>query len=80
MKVKKQRVRKRSRRTVIQEHHIRYQDNSLGEWKVIIYKGEHWILTRLQWRRKFSKGFMVALKNFIEEHEQQAVELHKRGD
>jgi len=39
-------------------------------------KGEHWILTRLQWRRRFSKGFISALEDFIQTHREQAVELH----
>jgi hypothetical protein len=68
--------RKHSRCLVIQEHHIRYATVSQREWKVTIYKGEHWILTRMQWRRRFSKGFITALEEFIRTHKEQAVELH----
>jgi hypothetical protein len=55
----------------VQKHHITYEP----EWTVLIYKGEHYILTQLQWRKRFSKGFFVALKEFIRVHEAEAYEL-----
>jgi hypothetical protein len=66
-----------ARRTVVQEHHIRYPNDPRGEWKVIVYKGEHFVLTRLQWRRRISKGFIEALENFIAENKPFAVTLKK---
>jgi hypothetical protein len=60
------------KKTVVQEHHISYSP----EVTVIVYKGEHMILTQLQWRKKFSKGFFEALEQFINEHKKDAVELH----
>lgn len=53
-------------RNVVQEHHISYNP----EVKVKIYKGEHWLLTQLQRRKKVSVGFIRALKVWmaINEH------------
>jgi len=57
---------------VIQCHHITYEP----ERTVMIYKGEHMILTRLQWQKKnISKGFITALKLWIKENKDKAVEL-----
>jgi predicted ATP-grasp superfamily ATP-dependent carboligase len=67
------RKRRRSRKVTIQEHHIRYNP----EIKVRVYRGEHGILSRIQWycRKKVSKGFIKALKMWIQENEAKAVEL-----
>lgn len=54
-------------------HHISYKP----ERTVNIYHGEHMILTRLQWRNKVSKGFIQALKEWIDEHRKMATELGK---
>ncbi len=70
MKPKRKR-RRRCRKVVVQEHHITYNP----EWTVMIYKGEHFLLTRMQWRKRFSKGFMIALKDFIRTHEPTAFDL-----
>jgi hypothetical protein len=64
---------KRKHSAVIQEHHISYNP----EVKVTIYKGEHWLLTWMNRRRRISKGFIQALKQWILEHEKEAVELKK---
>lgn len=56
---------------VMQRHHITYEP----ERTVIIYKGEHMILTRLQWRKYISKGFIEALEQFIADHKDAAVSL-----
>jgi len=66
------RKRKRSRKIVIQEHHIKYE---APEIKVRIYKGEHWLISLLSRRKKVSKGFIRALKIWIQENEAKAVEL-----
>jgi hypothetical protein len=63
--------KKRRRRSAICTHHITYNP----EWVVKVWTGEHMILTRLQWRRRFSKGFFVALHDFIDKYEKYAVEL-----
>lgn len=60
---------------MIQKHHIRYSDHPLGEWCEIVYKGEHRILTWIQWRKRFSKGFIVALEEFIRLNKDKAYEL-----
>ena len=61
------------KKPVIQEHHISYEP----ERTVLIYKGEHYILTLLQWRRYLSKGFMESLKQFIKDYKHLAVPLKK---
>lgn len=66
-------------KSVIQEHHLEYQrkDKTIektGE-TVLIYKGEHWAITQLQRRKNISKGFIKALKFWIEQVEGIAIEL-----
>jgi hypothetical protein len=67
------RKRKRSRKVVIQKHHVTYSP----EVTVIIFRGEHEVLSKMQWycRKKVSKGFIEALKDFIKKNEAKAVEL-----
>ena len=43
----------------------------------MLYKGEHWAITQLQRRKNVSKGFIKALKYWINEMEDSAVELVK---
>lgn len=57
----------------IQTHHISYDP----EITVNVYKGEHWILTQLQRRKKYSKGFIRAMKAWIALHEHDAKEVSK---
>ncbi len=58
---------------VLQKHHISYEP----EVTVLITKGEHQLLGRLDWyTRKFiSAGFIKALKVFIALNEDRAVDL-----
>jgi hypothetical protein len=58
---------------IIQEHHISYDPS----FSVLVYKGEHHILSKMQWfcRKKVSRGFITALKVFIAEHEHTAKQL-----
>ena len=58
---------------VIQNHHISYDP----EVTVLLHKGEHWILTQLQRRKKISKGFLKALKVWIALNESNAKEVKK---
>jgi len=59
------------RKTVIQTHHITYDP----PWIVTIWKGEHWLLTMLSRRKKVSKGFVVALKEWLRVNEGNAINL-----
>lgn len=61
------------KKPVIQEHHITYEP----ERTVLIYKGEHYILTQLQWRKYISKGLIESLKQFIKDYKHLAVALKK---
>ena len=60
---------------IIQEHHISHDP----EVKVNIYKGEHMILTKIQWfcKKNVSRGFITALKVFIAQNEPRAKDLNK---
>lgn len=58
---------------VVQRHHISYDP----EVMVFLHKGEHWILTQLQRRKKISKGFIKALKVWMALHESEAKEVSK---
>ena len=59
------------RKTVKQDHHISYTPNIV----VTMYKGEHWIITQILRRRRFSKGFIKALKVLIALEEDKAFNL-----
>lgn len=59
------------KKAIIQKHHISYDP----EVVVKIYKGEHWICTQLQRRKKISKGFLKALCKWIQENKRSAVDL-----
>lgn len=64
-------------KSTIQEHHITYDPPET----VFVYKGEHAVLTRMQWycsKRRPSKGFVKALKRWLSEHEHSAVELTRK--
>lgn len=63
----------KQQKSVFQTHHINYSP----EITVVIYKGEHWILTLLGRRKKISCGFIEALERFIETNRSVAVELRK---
>ena len=71
MSTTKKKKSRRKRRPVIQEHHITYEP----EWTVKLFKGEHWICTQLQRRRKVSQGFLKALTVWILENEANAENL-----
>ena len=61
------------RKRIIQEHHISYDP----EVAVNVYKGEHMILTKIQWfsKKNVSRGFITALKTFVAENEHRAEDL-----
>jgi len=65
-------TRKRRNRA-IQQHHISYNP----EVKVTVFKGEHEILTKMHWYEKnsVSEGFITALKTWITENEDRAIDL-----
>ena len=63
--------KKQPQKTVIQHHHITYNP----EWTVAIFKGEHWIICQMNYRKRISQGFITILKNFIQEHEKNATNL-----
>lgn len=58
---------------IIQRHHITYEPERV----VHIFKGEHQILTRMQWycKKNVSLGFIEALQQFIEDNMHGAVDL-----
>ena len=60
---------------VVQRHHISYDPEII----VPIFKGEHFILTLLQWRKWHSKGFCRALRDWLKEHSKHAVKAIPRA-
>jgi len=62
---------------IIQKHHLIYpsEKHKQPEEVVKIWKGEHFILTRLGWMKKISKGFVKSLKLWILLNEDKAEEL-----
>ncbi len=62
---------KRRYSTVVQTHHITY----FPEWTVRCFKGEHYVLTLLQRRKRVSEGLLEALSQFIYANAQSAEAL-----
>lgn len=65
--------RRRPRRPVVQVHHISYDP----EETVVLWKGEHWLATQMNRRRRVSKGFLTYLGVFKALWENKAEELKK---
>ena len=63
----------KKKKLVVQPHHIRYPDDPKGEWVVPMWKGEHMIMTRLNWRKNVSLGFLTALEEWIGRNVEKAV-------
>jgi len=53
----------------------KYRNKRIGCWIVKVIKGEHWILTQLQRRRRVSIGFLISLQHLVESMKEYAVEL-----
>lgn len=58
------------RKRVIQEHHIRYKSRDGQDETVMLYKGEHQIISliNLYTRKKVSKGFIFTLERWLNEN------------
>jgi len=67
--------RKRSRKQVIQNHHLRYLAVDGYDWTETIFKNEHFAITLLNRRKVPSKGIITVLKDFIQRNEAKAVDL-----
>lgn len=69
--------RKKRHSLVVQTHHIQYRslDGSVPDITVRVWKGEHFIVHLLGRRKRISKGFIVALKDWLEKNEKHAEEL-----
>ena len=65
------------KKPIIQAHHIYYQKKDGFDWVVNVTKGEHKILTLLQWytKKRLSLGFMKALGEFMAANYKRAKEL-----
>jgi len=60
----------------VQKHHITYTP----EETVYLYKGEHGIMTRIQWweRKSVSTGFIQCLERWIRENKDRAEDVTPR--
>lgn len=71
---------KKGKKLYIQRHHIEYGEN---EKTVLMYKGEHFMITkldrkfRLSKHKPFSLGFLEALKSFYHKYGNKAKDLNK---
>lgn len=67
-KMKKMKKMKKTSRPVVQLHHIYYEEKNGKDLVVKVFRGEHYILTKMQQfsRKKVSKGFLYALREFID--------------
>ena len=71
---------KKIKKRVIQHHHPDYR---YPDYTVAMYKGEHWMITRLDRKfrlskhKPFSLGFLIALKAFYDLYGHKAVDLDK---
>ena len=63
--------KRKPKHSVIQTHHISYTP----EVTVRLYVGEHWVITQLLRRKRISKGFITALKQWLTLNESKAVEV-----
>lgn len=62
---------KKPRPSIVQVHHVTYQP----EWTEVVMKGEHWILSQVQRRRRFSWGFIRAMTYELNRAKKVAVNL-----
>ncbi len=69
----------KKKKVVIQKHHLIYPSDKPKQEEVVekIFKGEHWLLTQAQRRKKISKGFIKSLKLWILLNEDKAVDLNE---
>jgi hypothetical protein len=58
---------------VTQPHHITYEPPRVA----LIFKGEHYSITKMLRRKRVSQGFLEVLASFIETHRAQAEDLNK---
>ena len=62
---------------IVQAHHITYDPPRI----VWVTKGEHKILTLCQWytKARVSKGFIVALRQFVKDNAGRAIDLEVKN-
>lgn len=71
--------RRRSRKPVIQNHHLRYLHVDGWEWTEPIFKNEHYAITLLNRRKVPSVGILTVLQDFIDRNRAKAVNLNLEG-
>jgi hypothetical protein len=70
MKPKKS-TKKYPQRDAVQVHHLSYDP----EITVKLFKKEHWAITYIDRFNPVSKGFLAALKQYIEDKKDEAIDL-----
>lgn len=67
------------RKRVVQEHHIKYKERDGKDQTVLVWKGEHQILTliTLYTKVRVSKGFVKALSIWLKENRKRATKISK---
>jgi len=67
--------KRRSKKTVVQRHHLRYLHIDGYDWTEPIYKNEHYAITLLNRRKTPSVGILTVLQDFIDRNRAKAVNL-----
>jgi hypothetical protein len=77
---KRKRRHNKNRKSVIQNHHLRYLHIDGYDWTEPIYKNEHFAITMLNRRKIPSLGIIIVLRDYIERNEHKAVDLSKNKE
>jgi len=67
--------KKRGTKTVIQNHHLLYEERDGRDWVVPLFRGEHWIITQMERRKRVSKGFLTCLRKYVKDCKGNAIKL-----
>jgi len=72
----------KSKHLVIQRHHLDYQRKDKVKEKkgetVLLYKGEHFVISQMQRRKHISRGFLKALEYWINIVKDDAIDLKEK--
>lgn len=67
--------KKKPCKTVVQPHHLRYLEKDGYDWIEPVFKGEHWIISMLNYRKNISEGCLITLQDYITRNQNKATKL-----
>jgi hypothetical protein len=62
-------------KTVVQPHHLRYKEKDGYDWIEPVFKGEHWLISMLNYRKNISEGCLITLQDYITRNQNKAAKL-----